>query len=263
MPSPFPGMDPYLEGPLWSMVHNSLIEELARQLTPRLWPRYKVRPGERVVVAAPDPVESFSPRERLPDVAVFAATAASGDQSQSLHTSDMASPLVLELLDEPPTVVETFLEILAADSGELVTTIEVLSPSNKRGEGAAEYRTKRREVLASRTHFLEIDLLRMGDRFPVAGPLPSLPYFVFLSRCERRPKIEVWPVALDSPLPTVPVPLLPQDTDGQLDLQLALQSVYDLYHYEADIDYTLPPPLPLPNGQAEWSDKLLRESGVR
>lgn len=263
MPSPFPGMDPYLEGPLWSMVHNSLIEELARQLTPRLWPRYKVRPGERVVVAAPDPVESFSAHERLPDVAVFAATTEPRDQSLSHDTSDMLSPLVLELLDEPPTVVETFLEIRATDSSELVTTIEVLSPSNKRGEGAAEYRTKRREVLASRTHFLEIDLLRLGDRFPVAGPLPSLPYFVFLSRCERRPKIEVWPVALDSPLPTVPVPLLPQDTDGQLDLQLALQCVYDLYHYEADIDYTLPPPLPLPNGQAEWSDKLLRESGVR
>ena len=263
MPSPFPGMDPYLEGPLWSMVHNSLIEELARQLTPRLWPRYKVRPGERVIVAAPDPVESFSPRERLPDVAVFATTDASDDGSQPLNTSDTMSPLILELLDEPPTVVETFLEIRAADSGELVTTIEVLSPSNKRGEGAAEYRAKRREVLASRTHFLEIDLLRMGDRFPVVGPLPFLPYFVFLSRCERRPKIEVWPVALDGPLPIVPVPLLPPDTDGQLDLQLALQSVYDLYHYEADIDYTLPPPLPLPNGQAEWADKLLRESGVR
>ncbi|MCX7411313.1 MAG: DUF4058 family protein [Planctomycetales bacterium] len=70
-------------------------------------------------------------------------------------------------------------------------------------------------------------------------------------------------MALDSPLPTVPVPLLPQETDGQLDLQLALQNAYDLYYYEADIDYTLPPPLPLPNGQAEWSDKLLRESGVR
>lgn len=263
MSSPFPGMDPYLEGPLWSMVHNSLIEEIARQLTPQLWPRYKVRPGERVVVATPDPVESFSTRERLPDIAVFAAERLANGSPTEGDATRHSGPLVLELLDEPPTVVETFLEIRAADGGELITTIEVLCPSNKRGEGAAEYRTKRREILASSSHFLEIDLLRVGERFPVAGPLPSVPYFVFLSRRERRPKIEVWPVALDAPLPSVPVPLLPQDPDGSLDLQLALRGVYDLYHYEADIDYTSPPPLALSPEQAEWADKLLRESGLR
>lgn len=263
MPSPFPGMDPYLEGPLWSMAHNSLIEEIARQLTPQLWPHYKVRPGERVVVAAPDPVEAFSTRERLPDVAVFATERRAESSEAHGDATSHSSPLVLELLDEPSSVVETFLEIRAADGGQLVTTIEVLSPSNKRGDGAAECRIQRREILASSSHFLEIDLLRVGERFPVAGPLPSVPYFVFLSRRDRRPKIEVWPVALDAPLPPVPVPLLSHDPDGELDLQPALRNIYDLYHYDADIDYTLPPPLPLAPEQAEWADKLLRDSGHR
>lgn len=263
MSSPFPGMDPYLEGPMWSMFHNSLIEELARQLTPLLWPRYKVRPGERVVVAAPDPVETIPPRDRLPDVGVFAARGNSDKPLPSVDSPMEAGPLILEIEAAPPSVVQTFLEIRAADGGQLVTAIEVLSPTNKRGPGASEYRTKRREILASETHFIEIDLLRVGERFPVAGPLPSVPYFVILSRSNLRPRIEVWPISIDAVLPRVPIPLLAGDPDSELDLQLAVRSVYDLYHYDADINYLRPPSLPLPLEQTEWAEKLLQEAGRR
>ncbi len=259
MSSPFPGMDPYLEGPMWSMVHNSLIEELARQLTPKLWPRYKVRPGERVVVAPPDPMER--PRDRIPDVAVFAADKESVDVAQT--GASMNAPIIRELLEPPPSVIQTFVEIRASDGGRLVTAIEVLSPSNNRGPGAAEYQIKRRELLASETHLLEIDLLRIGERFPISGPLPSVPYFVFVSRVELRPRIEIWPITLDSPLPTIPVPLIAPDPDAELDLQTALNAVYDFYHYEADIDYSLPPTIPFADEQADWLSERLKESGRR
>lgn len=43
MPSPFPGMDPYLEGYLWPDFHHRLATEISRQLTPRLRPRYVAR----------------------------------------------------------------------------------------------------------------------------------------------------------------------------------------------------------------------------
>ena len=260
MPSPFPGMDPYLEGPMWSMVHNSLIEELARQLTPKLWPRYKVRPGERVVVAPPDEIELIRPRDRLPDVAVIARDEGASNAPKAGSTT--AAPIVRMLSDPPPSVSQTFVEVRAADGGQLVTAIEVLSPSNKRGQRVSV------SELASvncflQTHLLEIDLLRIGERFPVSGPLPSVPYFVFLSRAERRPQIEIWPISLDSPLPIVRVPLIAPDPDAELDLQVALNSVYDFYHYDADIDYSAAPTLPLADELAEWADKRLRDAGCR
>jgi hypothetical protein len=40
MPSPFPGMDPYLEGYLWSDVHHRLATQISDQLMPLLRPQY-------------------------------------------------------------------------------------------------------------------------------------------------------------------------------------------------------------------------------
>src|SRR5438874_11797542 len=41
MPSPFPGMDPYLETPnLWPDVHHELISQIRSALNPALLPRY-------------------------------------------------------------------------------------------------------------------------------------------------------------------------------------------------------------------------------
>jgi len=43
MPTPFPGMDPYLEQPrAWSQLHNHLIIDIQRFLTPVLRPKYIV-----------------------------------------------------------------------------------------------------------------------------------------------------------------------------------------------------------------------------
>ena len=55
MPSPFPGMDPYLErASLWPNVHNSLIIALRDDLASRLRPRYYVAVEERTVRLTPD-----------------------------------------------------------------------------------------------------------------------------------------------------------------------------------------------------------------
>jgi hypothetical protein len=90
-------------------------------------------------------------------------------------------------------------------------------------------------------HYLEIDLLRVGERFPVLRPLPAVPYFVFLSRSDRRPYVEAWPIPLDSSLPKVQIPLLSGDADAELDLALAFRTVYEFYEYDRDIDYSVPP----------------------
>lgn len=50
MPSPFPGMDPYLEGYLWPDVHNALASKIRQLLTPLLRPRYTARLGLSLVL---------------------------------------------------------------------------------------------------------------------------------------------------------------------------------------------------------------------
>ena len=110
---------------------------------------------------------------------------------------------------------------------------------------------------------MEIDLLREGQRVPMQKPLPPAPYFVFLSRAESRPITEVWPIPLDSPLPVVPVPLLPGDPDVPLDLQLALTTLYDLLGYDLAVDYKRPPEVPLRPEAAAWAEDRLCAAGLR
>lgn len=261
MPNPFPGMDPYLEGPLWSTFHNSLIEEIARQLTPKLRPKYRARSAERIVVAAPDPIEMAGYRSRMPDVGVFERLPAA-DIPATATGATATAPLILELAPTGETF-QTLIEIRTHSDDQLVTAIELLSPSNKRGGGAAEFQQKRQELLGSPAHYLEIDLLRIGERFPITTPLPSAPYFVFLSRQDRRPFVEVWPIALDATLPTIPVPLLSGDPDVPLDVDLAFRTVYDLYEYDRDVDYSRPPAIELNADQQTWAADRLRTAGRR
>jgi Protein of unknown function (DUF4058) len=226
MPSPFPGMDPYLEGSQWTSVHAELSVEIARQLAPRLPPRYVARTNERFVIIVPEPEHGTGAR----------TTAIYPDESLRLLT----------------------VEIRDAAEMRLVTAIEVLSPTNKRGEGRAEYLMKRQRMLLGAAHLMEIDLLRSGHRLPMRDPLPGHPYFVFLSRAEKRPQTDVWPIGLGAPLPTVPVPLLPGDADVPLNLQEALGSVYDTFRYDRTINYALPPDVPLAPQEAAWADERLR-----
>ena len=109
---------------------------------------------------------------------------------------------------------------------------------------------------------IEIDLLRQGQRVPMQQPLPPAPYFVFVSRAERRPIIEVWPIQLNMRLPAIPVPLQAEDAEVTLDLQLALNTIYDTLNYDLIIDYTQPPQPPLEGDEAIWTSELLREAGI-
>ena len=177
-----------------------------------------------------------------PDVSVMRS-----DSPGAAAPAAGASPPALKLMTlMPESVPQISIEIREAHGRHLVTAIEILSPTNKRGAGRDEYLAKRGKILLSHAHLLEIDLLRRGRRVPMKDMMPKAPYFVILSRAGQRPVSDVWPIALDQSLPTVPVPLLAGDPDVTLDLQQALTSAYDTSSLDLAIDYTRPPEVPLP-----------------
>lgn len=257
MPNPFPGMDPYLEGDLWPTVHTDLCAEIARQLAPKLRPKYVALSTRRVVLAPPDESEGLSV-QRFPDVGILSSHV----PGPSTATTVAAAPLIVAA-NFPEPIPHVSIEIRDVAKRRLVTCIEVLSPTNKRGPGRDEYAGKRFQLLSGDVHLVEIDLLRIGTRFPTVQPLPTVPYFVFVSRAGRRGEVEVWPIALEQPLPDVPIPLLAGDPPVLLELQQALGVVYDIIGYDELIDYKLPPPGPLSPVETIWIEEQLRRAGRR
>ncbi|MCA9930598.1 MAG: DUF4058 family protein [Anaerolineales bacterium] len=258
MPSPFPGMDPYLEGSEWHSFHVELSAELARQLAPKLRPKYTARAVRRFVMDSSGEISiATSKRTTIPDAGIFKV------HEQVAIYAAFTVPDPVQIATIIPEKVPLYsVEIRDVGERELVTAIEILSPTNKRGEGYKEYVNKRNQILSSNTHLLEVDLLRRGQRVPMRQPLPDTPYFVFLSRVERRPMLDVWPIQMQNRLPIVPVPLLAGDKDVSLDLQLALNTVYDDFSYDLSIDYSQLPDVVLEGETAVFAQAVLQKAGI-
>jgi hypothetical protein len=254
MPSPFPGMDPYLEGYLWPDVHHSLATQIRDQLMPKLRPRYVARIEIQVVVdEAPQgeigimyaDVEIVVGRRRQPEPTPRPLRA--GVLVAEAPTTTPASVLV-----QLPEVRLATVEIRDPSQNQLVTSIEILSPINKREPGLTQYREKWRRLREADVHILEIDLLRRGQRSLLHTNLPKSAYRVSLVRAGSN-QIHAWTLALQDPLPVVPVPLRAPDVDVTLDLGLALQTIYDRAAYDLSIDYSeTPPPPALTPEEASW-----------
>src|SRR5262249_43687352 len=257
MPSPFPGMDPYLEGSLWMSMHAQLASVFVRQLNPQILPRYIALQTRRFVRERPEG-EGILIGENYPDVSVHRQQPA----RPGLQVMEaIVPPLRMATVMRAP-VPHVTVEIRDTEHRHLVSAIEILSPTNKRREGRREYLRRRDRFLDSDVHLLEIDLLRKGRRVPMEEQLPDVPYFVFLSRADQRPLTDVWPIRLHQPLPEVPVPLVGGHPDARLDLQRALTTAYDEYGLNYMIDYTRPPDVPLTPELAAWVNQHLRAAGL-
>ncbi|MDQ2731584.1 MAG: DUF4058 family protein [Armatimonadota bacterium] len=259
MTSPFPGMDPFIEGDSWQDFHGRLIGVIAEFLTPNIRPRYVVRTQERVYLEH-SPGDGLS-RSLGPDVSVVIRR----DREYSLHAGGV-------VVAEAPTIVslpmpvrerEHYLTILWRETMEVVTVLEVLSPSNKRrgNDGRVEYLGKRDTVLLSRSHLVELDLLRGGERLPTLQPLPAGDYYSLVSRVERRPRAEAYAWRLFHQMPAIPIPLRAGDGDVALDLQAAFNTVYDRSDYDYSLDYSRSLEPPLNSAGAEQVEETLRMRG--
>ena len=174
MPSPFPGMDPYLEGYLWPDVHNALAAKLRQLLTPLLRPRYTARLAIYMV-------EDIAPESEIgimyPDVEVLPSEPSKPERTSDGEVSrdvSIPAPLTLPVL-QPVDIRVVNVEIRETAHNRLVTCIEILSPVNKREPGLTVYRHKRHRLYQAGVHLVELDFIRRGTR-PCAHPrIPDVP----------------------------------------------------------------------------------------
>jgi Protein of unknown function (DUF4058) len=250
--SPFPGMDPYLEAPsIWPDVHTTLMSIFREQLTPLLAPKYLAELETQVVIDRLDD----DPQVVLPDVSVTSPEVSAGSPSAVA----IAAPAPVEVrvpLDVPTRLVSVYIRL--RETARLVAVIELLSPVNKRrGKGREEYLEKRRTLLTSPVHLIEIDLLRSYPRMPFDDPLPPAHYLMMVCKAGERPRSSVWPIRARHPLPTIPIPLLPPDPSVPLDLGNALRTAYERARYDLRVDYRKPPVPPLSPADATWAAALI------
>jgi hypothetical protein len=248
-------MNPYLEGYLWSDVHNALASKIRAFLAPQLRPKYVARLEVYVV-------EDISPASEIgilyPDVEVLRIKQRGVTPPLKSNTVTTPAPLTLPVI-QPVAVRIPTVEIRDTANNVLVSCIEILSPVNKREPGITDYRKKRQRLYNANVHLIEIDLLRRGNRAFNHPRLPNVAYLITLTRSHSG-IVELWPIALPEPLPIIPVPLSDDDPDAVLDLQTALNVIYDEAGYDLSIDYTQPPPPPaLSDGDMEWMSKLWRQ----
>lgn len=256
MPSPFPGIDPFIESQGWGDFHHEFISGLREQLIARLRPRYVVKVELRIYLENAPEAEL---RWMQPDVAVLEPAGWPRDFGAiAVQEAALAAPVILPV-PIPQEVREAYLIIRPRESSEIVTTIEVLSPSNKRpgSDGRREYLDKRETVLRSAVHLVELDLLRNGERLPTLRPAPPADFYAFVCRGNRRPLAEVYPWTLPQRLPAIPVPLLAPDPDVPLDLQAVFATVYDRAGYDYALDYRRAVEPPLSAEAQVWVDEIL------
>ena len=260
MPSPFPGMDPYIERPeIWPDFHDSLITYIRAALQPLLRPRYVALTQDRLYVVESD-------RPIRPDVAVVRTSSPKAAAGTSLAVLEADAPAVFELWDEE--VRQPLIQIIEPAAGNrVVTAIEVLSPDNKaKGAGRTSYLRKRKEYRMGGANVIEIDLLHgtadgrgvpktSGDPGPLALPC----------RCKTAPAGPAGSLrrSANAALPRVAVPLSKDDPDVVLDLQAAFTRCWEEGPYPELLRYDGPPPGTLTPDEIRWCEDKLRQAGFR
>ncbi len=253
-------MNPYLENPsLWPGVHHWLITELARTLTPQLRPNYYVAIEERIYEQVGDDAVLVG----IPDNVVIGQGRASGKASTDVASMPAAQPVVVTV-PMPETIREGYLEVRQVVNHAAITTVEVLSPKNKRvGKGRDQYDTKRLAVMGSRTHLVEIDLLRSGEPMPVLDAKIHSHYRILVSRSYQRPKAELYAFNVQSAIPTFALPLQLGDEEPLVNLNVLLNRIYDEGGYDLRLDYRQEPVPGFQGEDATWLNNWLRQHNLR
>ncbi len=258
MRPPFPGMDPWLENPtLWPDVHARLITGIADALIPSVAPRYFVGVESRTTLLTALEIDLVY----RPDISIQAT-----ESRAAIRESGVA------ILEQPEVETfrvavpageeseETFIAIQELPGRKLVTVIEVLSPTNKKTKDArAEYLKKRQDLICAHVSFVEIDLLRGGEPMPLQNPPHPTDYRILDCRARRSKDAVLYAFPCTSPVPSIPIPLLPGDPEPMLDLNSILHSLIDRARYDLVTDYGQSPDPPLRSGDLSWARSIVEK----
>ena len=260
MPSPFPGMDPWIENTeYFGDFHTSMIYLIREAINARVPRGYAARGTQLVWVD--------NEQRREPDVGVF------GHQDRPTFNGPLtlAGAIAVEEEAVEQEVEQPYLEILSKDGMRLVTMIEIVSRSNKRlgDNGRAAYLKKQTECKEKGVHLVEIDLLRGGPH-TTAVPLPKLrakagafDYHVSITTCNAPIRYYAVPIRMTEPLPMIPIPLDPDIEPVRIELQPLLERTYDTGLYSEFMDFSKPCDPLLTAEQQTWAEGLLKSKGVR
>ncbi|MSU77281.1 MAG: DUF4058 family protein [Gemmataceae bacterium] len=227
MPSPFPGMDPYLEDEKqWPTFQASLIHAVHQMVLPGLLDRYRARVGERQYTS-----------------------------EQALFTSILRAEHK-----------EAFIEIRQRSDGRLITLIEVVSPANKTlPEGRKAYCDRRDEVKQTSANVVAIDLVLQGATLLefAKESAPSWDYAVVVTRWTHPDRCEIYSATLPRRLPRFRLPLASDDRDTVLDLQAAVVRAYEQSDVGNRIDYAKDPTTRLSDENRKWINDVLKQEKLR
>jgi hypothetical protein len=228
MPSPFPGMDPYLEAPqVWTAFHHHLVAALYQLLLPGLVDRYRAR------VAVRQYVSEF--------------------------------PLFTSIIREDHS--EEYIEIRSRNDGRLVTLVDAVSPTNKTTlAGRTAYLATRQHAIAARAGTVEVDLITQGKPtldFSREG-LPEYDHAVTVTRPGAPDRYEIYTATVQKRLPKFKMPLAADDRDTVLDLQVAVARAYDLGSFGKQLNYSdpLPADVKLSDANRTWIQNWLRQQNI-
>ena len=260
MRPPFPGMDPWLEHPdLWPDVHNSLIIAIRDALSPLVHPRYFVGVESRTTVLSGADVDHLYE----PDVGVHAVSRhplAPKASAAALERTEV-QPIEVMVPVENEEIEEVYLTIKELPGRKLVTVIEMLSPTNKKTRRPRrQYLGKRRDLIRSRVNLVEIDLLRGGKPMPLVDPPPPNDYRILICRARPVRKQVVYVFHWRTPIPPIPIPLLPEDAEPVIDLNPVLHSLMERARYDLVIDYRQPPRPRLRRTDAAWAATVIAQA---
>lgn len=252
MPSPFPGMDPYLEDPaFWADFHSTFLICWREAIEDALPGGYDAQIGESVnlIQMSPEVIKLI-----YPDIAV------TKEPGRTRRRSNGGGTMLLEPVTIPHEFVEevrqTRIEVIHRQDRQLIAVLEMLSPFNKTGDGFKQYKAKRAPILGRNIHLVELDLLVGGDRPPLRYPLPDGDYFVYISRADRRPDCDVFHWTVRQPLPSIPIPLRAPDPDIRIDLGRVFRTTYQRGRYGRKLFYGKTPAAPLKAADAAWARRV-------
>ncbi|HEX7379504.1 MAG TPA: DUF4058 family protein [Pirellulales bacterium] len=253
MPSPFPGMDPYLEqSGAWGDFHLEFISCLRSELRRQLPSNYNARIQERVTV-----IESFEvpPRSYEPDLMV-ARRKGAAEPAERRPGAALLEPVTVPLILPEEEERQHYIEIYDQPEQILVAVVELLSPTNKLSHGREQYLLKRDAVLRQDVHLIELDLLACGQRLPTAEPYPQDDYYAFVARADQRPLCDVYHWCVRQPLPPVPIPLYAGDADVIVELQSVFTEAFARGGYEERLHYGIAPRARLSQADRQWATEL-------